>query len=397
MTSRTFSFTVQSALPTPNSGQVILRGTNTVVSSTGSPPVKDPAFTSSQWNYALFDDYGGGAFMADYGTHGGYVMAGIGAHGPAPSVIDAVVFDFGTETWSRLVNADNAPNMPNDYSVSQTTGSPEYEISTSAFPLVTPNTVPAPCHTYCNAVAVGTKYILSQRAAVTSASVNAHRAHWFDCNPASPTYKRWQRLSTNRANEIFGKEATYGTALYDPHNNRIWQCNDDDLNLGRRLYLNLTTLAWSQITFTPFTPAGTGKPDSILVNDGTNVGILHFLIGATTGYIMNLKNIAAGWQTVTFNSPPLAENGPKHWHRYPADGAYYSMPNTPGQTIWKLAPPSNPFSGQWTVSTRPNPTGSAFPAKTGGLQHHACFMYVPARNCFAWIAGNDKQVALWKP
>jgi hypothetical protein len=115
--------------------------------------------------------------------------------------------------------------------------------------------------------------------------------------------------------------------------------------------------------------------------------------------VINLDNLAAGWRAVSFTGAlPSHYNA---WHFFPRDGCWYSK-GASGNTINKLTPPANPFTGTWAFSTV-TITGASLPpdciiADDPGVNthHYSRFFYVPTLQCFAWIAGNA-QVALITP
>jgi hypothetical protein len=112
--------------------------------------------------------------------------------------------------------------------------------------------------------------------------------------------------------------------------------------------------------------------------------------------VMDLKNITAGFRTVTFSgSIPSVENG--RWAKY--NGSWYFYSGNGDQTIYKLTPPaSSPTTSAWAFATTtvggatlPNGQMSGFP------MHRTRWCYVPALDCIAWIPQSNTQVALLRP
>lgn len=407
--SRTFSLTVNAAGgggTLPGSNQVVLVGSNSQVS------IMPSGFFTAQWVEVLNGDFGAGVFVPGYGTKGAYVVTGVSGDA-SPLVFDAVVFDFNTNVWTLVPNANGIANSPVKGPVSNTTGSPYYEMI--GFP-----GVPNPAQPYRLTCGVGTKVIRAIGSAATSTPLTVSYSHQFDT-----ATRLWSRLSTNAITPNQSNFSIESCALYDATANRIWFLDNEMAYINRLPYLDLADNTWkSSASFSAPTggPINANWPHFILHDDGTRRCILAFkcpLYESVTypnyACVLDLNNISAGFVPVTLSGPLTQFNGQPYgvgglytqaqtvkWAQYLSayggDNCHYTTDGNSG-LITKIAPPASGITGTWTASTF-TPTSGALPAMqrgSGTCAHYSRFMFVPALQCFAWVAGGTAQVALWKP
>ncbi len=406
-TLKTFNLTVPG--PTgggTSSGVVTLVGTNHQVS------VMPAGFFQSQWIEVLNGDFGAGTFVPGYGTKGAYVVAGVSGDA-SPLVFDAVIFDFATNVWTLQANAHGIPNSPVKGPLSNTTGSPYYEMN--GYP-----GVPNPAQPYRLICGIGTKLVRAIGSAATSTPTTVSYSHQYDT-----ATRLWSRLSTNAINPTESNFSIESCALYDATGNRIWFLDNEMAYINRVPYLDLADNTWkSSASFTAPTggPINANWPHYLLHDDGTRRCILAFkcpLYSGTTypnyACVLDLNNIAAGFVPVTLTGPLNQFNGQPYgvgglytqaqavkWAHYPTayggDNCHYTTDGNSG-LITKIAPPASGITGTWTASTISPVTGSlpAMQRGSGTCAHYTRWMFVPALQCFAWVAGGTAQVALWKP
>ena len=115
---------------------------------------------------------------------------------------------------------------------------------------------------------------------------------------------------------------------------------------------------------------------------------------------LDLNDLRSGPVTLRTEGT-LPRDNQSQWHRYPADGCWYTYVGFGENTIYKILPPTaNPLTETWTVSTVE--IGGATLAPQGaqarqGAVHNTRFFYVRPLGCFAWIAGGKNKVAILKP
>jgi hypothetical protein len=400
-TPQTFSISVTSAASVPSSGQVVLTGTNTQASLMPS------GFFQAQWIEVLNGDFGAGVFVPGYGAKGAYVVNGVSGDA-SPLVFDAVIFDFDSRTWTLQANAHGIPNSPVKGPVSATSGSPYYEMTGYT-------QVPHPHQPYRIPVGVGSRVIRPVGSCMTSTPLGTLWSHQYDT-----ATRLYSRLSTNAMTPNESNWMIEACCLYDATANRIWFIDNELAYINRLPYLDLNDNTWkSSASFTAPSggPINPNWPHAILHDDGTRRCILVFktpLYGGTSyptyASVLDLNNIAAGFTSVTLTGPLAQFNGVAYgitgsftqaqtsrWAQYPSDNCHYAYDGNSG-LITKLTPPASGITGTWTASTITPPT--AFPAiqrGSGTCCHYTRFFYVPALDCFAWVAGGTAQVALWKP
>ena len=386
MVARTFVIPVVAESGTPASGQVLRVGPLTGVNSVNTTGISD-----SQLNYGLHGAFGGGAFSSTYGTHGAFLTGGQGAHG-GPEIIDVFAFDFSTDTWTRLANTNGADNRFTAVPIGETTGSPYYERTTP--PGITANAVPAAAHSYQYMIANGAHMLLTLRPVSTSSGPDGatRYAHQFNT-----TTRAWSRFSSNACPAFsFSAPSVEGAALHDTALNRAYVLPQSAVYVNQLAWLDLATGAYGSQAVANAPGAGPPYQHYVLHTSGATKCILAFSKSATTGHVLDLTAGSWAWQAVALTNAPSFDG--VRWSRYPTDGCYYTY-NSGNAAVTKLTPPAS-ITGTWVFSSV-TPSSGSFPARSGFTgfdnRHYTCFMYVPARGCFAWIAGGSSQVALWKP
>lgn len=377
--------------PLPAPGQAIVLGVQT------AQGIRPSSHDAGSWQYTLFDSYGGGVFVPAFSNAGAYVIAGSGGHN-SPEHTGAVAFDFQTGTWNLLADASDTPVRSNPYQVSETNGSPEYEIALS--PTV-PNSVPAPPHPYMNLMPLSPalgggmrgSVVYAIQAAQCSESVISTRAHRFDLST-----RTWSRYTSNRLNDLGGVSVSHDApSVYDPSAKRIWQLPTQihaTQNIG---YIDLTEAGpqWRLSASWPWPQTWDGT-DSAWLDDTRRLILMQ---SPTRLIALDLNNLTAGPRLLTF-SGTLPPSG-NRWELYPPDGNFYNKANT-GNVVWKLTPPTgDALTGTWAVTSF-TVTGAilpdiSVPAQTAGARHFTRFFYVPSIASFAWIADSTSSVRLIRP
>ena len=156
--------------------------------------IRPSGFSSMNWAYSLFNSYGTGAFVPDYSFAGAFVIAGSGGH-QSPGNVDAAIFDFADAQWKRRANANGVVPREADYSVSETTGAPYYELRSA-----TAGQIPTPAHLYQSTVYIpsslggGAKgsYLMMGGSASARESHQGSGIHRMDLNTGL-----WSRVSND--------------------------------------------------------------------------------------------------------------------------------------------------------------------------------------------------------
>lgn len=375
---------------TPASRQAVLIGSNS------SDDIRPPSHSVSHWRYSLFESFGGGCYVLDYSMGGAYVLAGTGGHASPPN-FGAAVFDFADATWKRIDNSNGMAWRVGDISASETTGAPDYAIALGG---VTANAMPAPPHTYLNALPIarakggGTKgsIVLVICQAQTVESRGTHRSYRFDLATGA-----WSRLSTNRQTDainVGGGPWAEAPSVYDPVTNRYYQLPNQVHYISRYAYLDGNDWTWKAAPQMP-TPPQTVQSTAAFLDPSRNL-ILITSKDDDVLLALNLNNIAGGVVRLNKSGALPAQS---RWDYYPSDGCFYTYSGSGAQAIHKLTPPaSNPLTGTWTVSTVAISGATLSPQQNEhGVGHYSRFFYVPPLQCFAWIAGGANRVALVKP
>lgn len=425
--SKTFTLTVNASGggTLPGSNQVTLVGTNTMDSLLSNPRLSGAspqAFSSHDFSYALHGAYGAGTFVPGVGTNGVYCAVD-GGGDAAPVVFDGAVFSFDDFTWRLVPNSLNCPNSQIKQFVAVTNGAPYYEMTGYGV-------TPSGAQHYHMAVGYNGKFIRTAQGYGPSIVASPY-SHTFD--PVTGVYARFTSNALPYLDSQYVKEAYafLDTTRINSSVDRVWFTSFEAAYWTRIPYIDLSTNTWSQSVSFP-APAATGYsgnyPTYIFLNDGTHKGLLIFNLNsdgtAMMPRVLDLTNDAAtalGWRSITMSGSLSAfrqrtlpasyyqlhdQNINVKWDRYPSDNCYYGYDGISGN-VTKITPPAyaNWFSSAWTVSTI-TPTGSAFPGQYNGFQnglpianlpHYSRWFYVPGLNCFAWVAGGPRSVALWKP
>ena len=367
----------------PTAGRAIAIGTNVAGS------VRPAEIGDFNWAYSLFNSYGTGTFVPDYSAAGAFVLAATGGHGVAPNV-DAVVFDFADATWKRIRNANGVAPRELDYTPSQTTGSPYFEIKGARS-----GQIPSPPHLYGLATYIpaarggGSRgsYLKMGSPAVTTSSYQGGGIHKMDLATGL-----WTRVTSDTLYFSYNYEAT---TVFDPVAGRYYFMPDGIHAFTSLQYLDL---ADKRVKNTP----SYAWPAQMDANYQTTFldPVRRLIVAQRPGYplrALDLNNIGAGWRVLnTSGNQPGEAN---RWAHSPEDGRFYTRTNNSGQTLYRLTPPADWKNGTWTIDTV-TVSGATLPnyTTTGGTtRHYGKFFYVPAIKSFAWISGESAQVVILKP
>ena len=380
--------------PLPLPGYALALGASTADS------VRPSSHNALNWQYSLFDSYGGGVLVPWYSSGGAYVIAGTGGHG-APENTGAALFDFTTGQWAFLPDATGSDARSSPYDVSETSGSPEYELATTG---ATPNSIPSPPHPYLNLVAVppgrggGSKgsVVYPVAAAQCAQSVISTRTHRFDLSS-----RTWSRFSANHVNDLSSHLAisSESPSVFDPVEGRIWQL-PNQIHAARQIgFLDLThsgsTPTWQLSTTWPYPP--TWENTSTAWVDPARRLIL--LQSSKRLIALDLNDLSTGPHELSVSGTLPSQLN--RWELYPEDGNFYTKGST-GSLIYRLTPPnSQPLTSTWSVTSF-SPLGASLPsissdALNSGSRHYSRFFYVPSIACFAWISTSTEPVTLIKP
>lgn len=380
---------IGSNYPIPAQGQATAIGVNT------ANDIRPSGYSAQSWGYSLFNNYGSGTFAPEFSARGAFVIAASGGHGVPPNV-DAAIFDFSDAAWKRLPNANGITPREADYTVSETSGSPYYELQGA-----TAGQIPAPIHLYQlvayipPALGGGPKgsYLKVGSPTATVSSVQAGGIHRMDLSTGL-----WTRVTNDTISAYLGYSYNANT-VYDPVSNRFYFLSDSFFVFNSVAYLD--PIDWRVKTTSP-----TYSPPAAQQGPGYQTVFLdpvrRLLVAQRRGFALralDLQNIGAGWVNlnVSGNQPAEYEN---RWAFYEPDGNFYTRGNRSGQELTRLKPPAGDWkTGVWAYS-QVTVGGAAMPnhSTTGGeTAHQGAFFYVPSIQCLAWVAAEDKQVVILKP
>ena len=367
----------------PAVGQAVAIGVNTVEA------IRPPGLSSWNWAYSLFNSYGSGAFVPDYSFAGAFVIAGSGGHASPPNV-DAAIFDFADAQWKRRANANGVVPREADYSVSETTGAPYYELRSA-----TAGQIPTPAHLFQSAVYVpaslggGAKgsYLKMGGSASAKESEQGSGIHRMDLDTGL-----WSRVT----DDTLAIASPVGSAVFDPVTKRYYFVHTAFHLENSAGYLDATD--W-RVKRTPTFqyPAGLPGYGTVFLDP-----VRRLLIAQRNGFplrALDLNNFAAGWVVLNMSGAQPAESE-NRWVFYEPDGRFYTRGNKAGQALSRLTPPTGDWkTGAWTYSTV-TVGGAALPDHTttgGDIGHYGTLFYVPYLQSMAWIAGESSNVILLKP
>lgn len=430
-----------------SSGVMTLVGTNTQNSLIAANPSRFGSagtqdglpIQTYQLGYAINGAYGSGTFVPGYRAKGCWMVAAASGD-TAPRIIDAVLFDFNSLTWELQVNAHGIKNhLSADHcadaqygTVTESWAEPwdgDLRAGGTKYEYLNYPGVPKPSQQYRGTVGVGDKYIITAGAYPSAGGLGTQKeSHVYD-----PNTRRYSQFSANGITSAIEPRFDWmkeAVALYDATANRIWLVSYEIWSTTKQLYLDLNDNTWKAATIPPGPYCGdTGNWHHALLHvDSTRRCILRFANDQANNnwvFVLDLTNIGAGWRPCTL-SGSLANFGRRtyiqafgvRWAQYPTadggDNCHYSTDGYSG-VITKITPPASGITGTWTISNVTpasivNGNGANYPlafppARAGGgtaeggstLPHCTRFFYVPALTCFAWVAGGDQPVALWKP
>lgn len=396
------------ALPAP--GQVI--------SLTGGNTLDAVATAANGWgNYGwtfdraapIYNGYGFGAFSSDYSTAGAMVIAGIGGH-HAGGIWGGFLFDFTTGQWISKANANGKVETPADPSVNAvdwSTGELRDKTGLSG-------QLPIPGHGYlwhfCPPKAVGggsRGYLIKCCVAAGSdGGWDAARSFKFDLDTGAWSYASDNNIDFDGA---YLNPYTDGGGDWDPVTNRFYSPQKGAYT-GQLRYLEKTATGWTWKK----TSCPNLRNASLMTAFVNNRDlVLGYMDGAWQK--VNLDNPGAGASAINMvNASLLSGYLYTRFHRYPADGCWYTLrgkANRASISSWPNdgSPAATLAADQCLLKIDPTTWTVTQEAITGGIvalwesrwvaspPHGNAFVYVPALQCFAWFPRHDAPVQLIKP
>lgn len=300
--------------PLPSAGQALHVGGNTF------DDIRPSGATSATWNYVNLQAWGSGVWVPGYGSMGAYVIPGAcGGHDDGCSFYSPL-WDVSTGLWRRLDPTNTIDRyLGTNHNVSETSGSPYYEVSGTT----PPNSVPAACHPYRNAVAHGGDVLWVGRAAVCRDSVSSPTVHKVALGSSTCTYSRF--TSNASASGRIGPDACV-VPLADG------LCYHVDASNNARTSVETFSAATGEWGL-----SGTyALPANECSGNGYVFGHLgRYLVkrgSGTTHFLFDRLSASAGWSalTVTGAPPASATNMPAE-----CGGAYFWVPNGGGSVLTK--------------------------------------------------------------
>jgi hypothetical protein len=377
-------------IPTP--GEAIAIGSNTLQS------IRPAGFSSGGWPYSLIGCYGGGTFVPDYSTRGGYVIASSGGHGCPRLNVDAVIFDFDDATWKLQKNANGIsiensydPTGHADYVVADTTDWPYYEILGA-----TAGNIPVPSHTYQSITYIPTSmgggprgsYMKLTSTALCRESGGTGASHRLDLATGL-----WTRVSESLFAQIYFE----AMAVFDPETKRYYNVLPNYHAYGYLEYLDGNDWQVKKTAiYAGWPPTPTGADWLTAFLDPIHRLIIIHDPGSTKLLALDLNDVASGW--FFLNTSGSLALGPNRWHYYPVDGRFYHRDDNSGQVLDRITPPTGDFrTGTWVVD-KVTLTGATIPDMVGWqTRHYSRFFYIPAIESFGWIADENSPVIIMKP
>lgn len=358
-------------------GNVVAIGTNTASDITPS------GLTSTEWNYALFDSWSGGALIEDASRGGFYGIAGSGGH-VVPRNVGMGGVDFTDATWKRIDNTNGATYSGTDYTVSQTSGSPYYEVTGAG-------QTPAPAHLYqaiCQMPASAGGGVKGSLIRITGSAMCQESVSTNACHAMAVATGKWSRPSgTSQSGRVTFQQA----AVWDPTRRRWWFMPDGISAYSNIQYFDAETLTWQNSADYPSHVSAGG----LTLYDSDYLVGLRDVGGNVSWHVLNLNNITAGWVTPTVSGSP-GTNQWDSWVYHPRTGHCYQIGADGGTTLRRMRNTSgNPDTGSWTADTIT--LSQSLPARftLGSFKpHYSALFYVPSIDRIAYVPGGSESVYL---
>lgn len=363
----------------PNAGEVVRIGSNTAMD------IVPPGMTKSEWDYSLFNSFGGGTFVEDFSAAGAYVLAGTGGHGH-PRNVGAAVFDFADASWKR-VDPSGGASYGGDYRVAETNGAPFYEVSGTP--------VPAPPHPYQTLCPLparlggGTRgsVLYVTRSAIAGEAASSPAVHQFDLATGAWT-RRTESLAVTSQPE--------SSAVFDAARDRYWFMPYGLHNYKTAHFLDAKDWTFKTVGAFPDWPSAALEVGRVFMHKWSGGSLVIRQGTGETLWAFDPDRADLGWIRLLVKGV-LPGNG--NVFAAADDGRYYWISKNGGNTVVRLTPPAKPTEGTWVVDTI-ELRGPIMPERTrtyGFLNHYTGLFYVPALRSMAWIAGGENQVSLWRP
>ena len=356
--------------------------------------VRPAAFSTTQFNYSLYNSYGSGVFNEDYSAGGAFCIGPSGGH-QHPDFTGVIAFDFTDGIWKIHEHNNGGTRYGGNlgdlgYSEAQSSGTPYYEVTGSG-------ETPCPPHPYQNNVwlpaaaggsAKGDIVMCGHGALFIGGIVHSGSLHRFNL-----ATNLWSRASTAQLAHISYETA----AVYDSVRGRFWimpQGADGDQFIQ---YVRISDWTVQQMSIGGFPPGVTGNGGR-----GWMYADLVFLqCNDNTLLCFDPNAPLSGWSTITLSGGVM----PSYKNRfifYPRTGKFYHNTQLGGATLTRLTPPAtNPRTNTWTIDT--TTVSPALPRQTqegdGGdlADHVGALVYVPSINRLGWFPGGSVLVQLLDP
>jgi hypothetical protein len=390
-------------------------------SAAATPGALPSAVSSANWEYSLMESWSGGCLVPDYSTFGAYVLCGTGGHEVQPN-LGAAIFDFTAGAWAYKLNANGITYAetnailgtiyPNDFQSTTDVLQPYGELQNSAgrFSTITGN-MPAPTHCYLGSLplpaaagggAQGSVLQLVGGAAAQSPDVQITYAHRFDLATGT-----WMRYSSNAITSSTGWGGTPledAPAVFDSSRVKYYCYGSGPWASNHLAEIDPTSGAWTGESLGAYYPSAGSYGGTSFYDPKRDLLVTMFDNGVPVWAAVPAGSIGSGATVLTVSGMPTGRMLTR-WDYYPPGDCFYTHFGDDTNTIYKLTPPAGSgLTGTWTVTAEPI-GGATMPLQgsqfgtyaTGGGSHYSRFFYVPALECFAWIASINDNVVLVKP
>jgi hypothetical protein len=385
------AFTPPYALPDPGEN-IDLVSSEATAGNDSFWDINPAALSDAQWTYGVFNCWNGAAVAPEYSEGGAYIRPLSGGHG-CPRNMGTVIFDFTDGTWTRI-DAQGADYSATDYTVAQSTGSPDYEVSGIS-------ELPLPAHNYNTPVYIpaslggdsplGSVLLPSRHALTDGAAGVRGSATSYQGNLNTGVYSKKDAHDGETTEPVHH-------AVLDAARGRVWMLSNNQLIYSRIDYYDTATATWSRTAAGSSWPSD-GATGSIFMHEGLLIrhGSNNTIGGPYDLWAYNPDDNTITNLTVSGTLPSNIVS----WAYLERTNKYYHFTDAGGTTLTRLTPPSvgNALAGTWTVDTVSiSPGVSAYSTAAGSSpEHYRSLIGVDSIGMLAWFAGEGNPVELVNP